>query len=81
MALGSGQKRLSDTLPESRKYRRSMHLKQDVKRGQPLTPDLFEFRRPGWGIGPDVFEAFLGKRFSCDMPAGAMVELQNLVDD
>lgn len=78
-ALGGTRKRLSDAELKSRAaIRRSAHLRRAVKRGEPLQLEAIEFRRPGYGIGPDQIDAFLEMAFARDLPAGQMVRPQDL---
>jgi sialic acid synthase SpsE len=56
-ALGSSRRVMT---PEERRrrvaYRRSVFLAEDGPAGTPLSQLKVEYRRPGWGIGPDEFE-------------------------
>jgi sialic acid synthase SpsE len=74
VALGSKRKHLAKQESESRtKYRRSVHLQRAVKASEPLTMELIDFRRPGFGIAPHEFERYLGMRFNRPMAAGQIV--------
>lgn len=49
--------------------RRSIYLAEPVKKGQRLGDVKVEFRRPGFGIGPDQYERLLAHEFTRDFPA------------
>lgn len=55
------------------KTRRSAHVKKRVSKGQKVTLDVLEFRRPGTGIAPDRFESFIGLHFAKDLARGHML--------
>lgn len=50
-------------------WRRSIFLARPVKKGQKLRDAAVEFRRPGFGIGPDRYEELLDHTFTADLPA------------
>jgi N,N'-diacetyllegionaminate synthase len=58
--------------------RRSVYLKESVKKGQKLGEVLVEFRRPGFGIGPDMYESLTIYTFRKDLPLGYMLKLEDL---
>ena len=62
--IGKAEEKMRKTL------RRSAFLKAAVKEGEAVVPGVIEYRRPGTGIGPDLFEVFFGKKFSRDLAAG-----------
>jgi N,N'-diacetyllegionaminate synthase len=56
-AFGNSRRIMSAEELEKRKaIRRSAHAKQRIDVGQPVTLDVVEFRRPGFGIAPDIFD-------------------------
>ncbi len=80
IALGSSRKQLSRQEIENRtKIRRSVHLRRAVKTGEPLTIELIDFRRPGFGIAPHEFERYLGMRFARAMASGQIVMSADLL--
>jgi len=79
VALGGKRRRLlPKQLRDRQAVRRSMHLNQKVEKGSILTEEMVVFRRPGWGIGPDLYRNFLGMRFLRALPEGAMVTMEDL---
>lgn len=79
VALGSSRRILH---PEERKNRlatrRSAFLQQAARKGQPLSQCAIEFRRPGYGLAPDLFEQIQSSMIKQDLPAGHMLTLQDL---
>ena len=61
------------------KVRRSVYLKQDVRKGERLTEEQVEFRRPGYGLPPDQFEAIAGQRFANDLKSGHRLGTSDLL--
>jgi N,N'-diacetyllegionaminate synthase len=58
--------------------RRSAFLDTSVKAGQELRNAKVMFRRPGFGLAPDQYEAWPDARFRRDLPAGHMVSAGDL---
>lgn len=71
MALGMTRRFLH---PEERKIRlrvrRSTFLKRSVLKNEKLTMEDVEFRRPGYGIAPNIFESLKGFVYSRNLEAG-----------
>jgi N,N'-diacetyllegionaminate synthase len=77
-ALGKPRRKLFPEEREKRKnVRRSVFLKSPVKAGQRLKDVEVDFRRPGIGIGPDMYETLLDLSFKSDLPAGHMLSLND----
>lgn len=81
IALGSSRKTL--TLPEIKKrllVRRTGYLNTNVDKGQALTLDKIDFRRPGLGVvTPEVAEVYLGRVFRSDLEEGHMLIREDFV--
>jgi sialic acid synthase SpsE len=58
--------------------RRSVFLDAPVEAGQRLHDARVLFRRPGYGLAPDQFEAMPDARFRGDLPAGHVVTAADL---
>ena len=58
--------------------RRSIFLAGPVKKGQTLRDAKIEFRRPGYGIGPDMYETLLDASFTADLPEGHRLNFSDL---
>lgn len=78
-ALGHSRRVMYPEELEKRKnVRRSVYLKTAVKTGQKLEEAEVEFRRPGFGIGPDMYETMLDLHFVSDLPADHHLRLGDL---
>ncbi len=79
VAFGGSRRILHPDEVEKRKaIRRSAFLKVSVISGQPVTEEVIEFRRPGYGIGPDQFES-LGEKYFCrNLLAGHMLNYTDM---
>ena len=78
-AMGSGRREMTPEQRQKREaVRRSLHLTAPAKRGSALREAKYEFRRPGFGIAPDRFEAYLDLRLKSDLPAGHRVQPRDL---
>jgi sialic acid synthase SpsE len=79
VAMGSGRREMTpEQLQKREAVRRSIHLTAPVATGTLLRDAKFEFRRPGYGIPPDRFEAYLDMRFKVDLPAGHRLQPRDL---
>jgi len=58
--------------------RRSAFLTEPAKAGTSLGEASIDFRRPGYGIGPDIFETLAERKVYRDLPAGHMLSLADL---
>ncbi len=78
-AMGDSRRVLN---PEERTrrndVRRSVFLSGPVKKGQFLADAPVEFRRPGHGVGPDMYEMLLTAKFRSDRPSGHRLSLGDL---
>lgn len=78
-ALGKPRRMLFPEEREKRKsVRRSVFLKNAVEAGQKLGNVEVDFRRPGFGIGPDMYEKLLDLHFVSDLPVGHQLSLGDL---
>jgi sialic acid synthase SpsE len=79
IAMGKGRRIMT---PEERQralaIRRSVHSAGAAAAGTVLRDVPVEFRRPGDGISPDLYERFLDRRLAVDIPAGHKLHLENL---
>jgi sialic acid synthase SpsE len=73
-AIGSSSRTIPEAvLEERRKGRRSIFTKRPLFRGEKITIEDMDFRRPGYGISPSYTDILLGKRVSKDIPADKMI--------
>lgn len=58
---------------KSKKYRRSLYIKQDIKRGDILTKENMGAIRPGYGLPPKYYDILIGKKVNDDLKKGTPV--------
>lgn len=79
-ALGSPVRTVSEAELEKRAYfRRSLIARRELKKGDVLSEEDLDFKRPGTGIPPDQVDDVLGRRLAVDKPADHMLEWSDLV--
>ena len=61
------------------KFRRSIFLQSHVRAGQRMGEAQIDFRRPGFGIGPDMYEGLLEFIFRTDLPKDHMLSFNDLL--
>ncbi len=74
--IGMGQPRsqlTSEEKDQRLKIRRSTFFKKDMKKGMSVFLSDVEFRRPGFGMSPDVFESVEGKLLLNNAKKGQML--------
>ncbi|MEW9899257.1 N-acetylneuraminate synthase family protein [Chitinivorax sp. PXF-14] len=81
VALG-GHRRImhAEELTKRQRVRRSVYLKAPAQAGQRLGEAEVEFRRPGFGIGPDMYERLVDMKLVHALPAGHALKLTDLAD-
>lgn len=81
IAMGSPRRVISPEQLEKRKnIRRSIFLESRVLKGQQLSEAIISFKRPGFGIGPDLYEKYKNYIFTENFNEGTMIKdsfLQN----
>lgn len=60
-ALGKITYELSESEKKSLKYRRSLYVAKDIKKGEKFTMENIRSVRPGFGLHPRYYEEILGK--------------------
>ncbi len=82
IAMGSSRRVMQPKEYKKRDaIRRSIHLLEGAKKGQSLADVKIEFRRPGHGIGPDMYEDLLSAVFIADLPADHRLSFQDITID
>lgn len=81
VALGHNRRTMtSEELTHRQRVRRSVYIKSAALAGQKLSEIEVEFRRPGFGIAPDLFEKLMDKKLARDMPAGTLLGYGDMLD-
>ena len=79
MALGDPRRYMSETERQKRlATRRSCFYSQAVQKGETITEDDIEYRRPGYGIPPKEAKRIIGSRLRQDCPEGRQIEWTDL---
>lgn len=66
---------------ENRKFRKSIFVAKDIKKGERITADNIKVVRPGYGIAPKFYEYVIGQVAVCDMEYGTPLQLEYLRKD
>lgn len=69
-ALGKVQYGVQKAEKDSRKYKRSIYISEDVKKGDVLTLDNMQVIRPGFGLEPKYLDLVLNRAIGQDIKAG-----------
>jgi N,N'-diacetyllegionaminate synthase len=78
-ALGSPRRVMQpEEVEKRRNVRRSIYLKAPARAGTRLADAAIDFRRPGFGIGPEMYDALAERRIKNDLPAGHLLSLADL---
>ncbi|MEE3392787.1 MAG: N-acetylneuraminate synthase family protein [Lachnospiraceae bacterium] len=73
-SLGTYERKLSDKEIDMRsKMRRSIIARRDILKGEVLSPENIECKRPGTGISPNHIDEVIGKTALIDIKAGHLI--------
>lgn len=64
----------------SLKFRRSLYVVRDLKRGEPLTAENLRAIRPGLGLPTKYLDLFLGKKVARDVPRGTPLDWEHFFE-
>ncbi|MCK5404353.1 MAG: N-acetylneuraminate synthase family protein, partial [Desulfobulbaceae bacterium] len=79
VALGSKRRILSPKERENREHvRRSAYLVRNVKVGDRVSREDFEFRRPGYGLKPHEYLSVIGMNYSRNLKKDHMLTFEDL---
>ena len=70
-ALGKGSFERKSAEQENVKFRRSIYVTKEIKKGELFTSENLRRIRPGYGISPKFFNEILGKTASMDIEYGS----------
>lgn len=77
-ALGKINYELSESEKNSLKFRRSLYVSKDIKKGEKFTPENIRSVRPGYGLHPRHYEKVLGKTATQDLAFGTPLKMEYL---
>jgi len=60
------------------KFRRSIYIVKDMKKGEVFTTDNIRRIRPGFGLAPKHYEDVLGKSVTCDVKKGTALSQDHI---
>ncbi|SHN07417.1 pseudaminic acid synthase [Gracilibacillus kekensis] len=69
----------TDTEKNSLRYRRSIYITKNIKKGERLTKKNLRIIRPGYGLAPKYFDVVLGKRVNQKITKGTALKW-NLIE-
>lgn len=77
-ALGKANYELSESEKKSLKFRRSLYVVRDIKRGEIFTSKNIRSIRPGYGLHPRNYENIIGKTALNDLKSGTALKKENI---
>ena len=69
---------LSESEKKSLKFRRSLYIAKDIKKGEKFTSENVRSIRPGYGLHPRYYEEILGKMAKEDLSFGTRLKKENI---
>ena len=73
-ALGRVSYGTTEKEKASAKFRRSIYIVEDIKKGEKFTSKNLRIIRPGEGLSPKYYDTVLGKKASCDIKKGTSMK-------
>ena len=72
---GKSERKLSkDEIEKSKVMRRSITLKNDLKKNQMISLDDIDLQRPGTGISPNYFNKIINKKIKKNLNSGEVLK-------
>ena len=78
-AIGEGSFARKDAEKSNAKFRRSLYIVEDIKKGEIFTKKNLRKIRPGYGLPPKLFDEIIGKKTNQDIKRGTALSL-DMVD-
>lgn len=78
LALGKVSYDLSESEKKSLKFRRSLYVAKDIKKGEKFTSENVRSVRPGYGLHPRYYEETLGKIATKDLKLGTALKQEDI---
>lgn len=77
-ALGKVSYEISESEKKSLKFRRSLYVVKDIKKGELFTTENIRSIRPGYGLHPRYYEEVIGKIAQRDLKFGTPLNINDL---
>ena len=77
-AIVDSERKLNPDIKKRFATRRSMFSKFNIQKGTKITEEHIEYKRPGFGLGPDRLDDICFKVAKYDIPAGTMIALDQV---
>lgn len=78
LALGKVSYEPSESEKKSIKFRRSLYVVKDIRKGETFTSQNIRSIRPGYGIHPRYYEEVIGKVSKKDLKFGAPLKMEDI---
>ena len=79
-ALGNGRKVVtSEEMSKRNKFRRSLILTKELRKGDTITNSDLTYKRPGTGIAPDEYKYVIGRKLNKDKKYDDLLKWEDLV--
>jgi len=79
--LGTGDYKLKASEEANLRFRRSIYVVQDIKKGQLIDKDNIRVIRPSFGMEPKNYESVLGCKVNQDIKAGTALSNELIAND
>ncbi|NOZ33904.1 MAG: pseudaminic acid synthase [Chlorobi bacterium] len=79
-AIGNGSFDLTSKIETATKFRRSLFVSADMKKGEIFTENNIKSVRPGLGLHPKYYYEILGKRATKDIEKGEPLSFEDIAD-
>ena len=69
-----------DEIEMRKKFRRSIVAKKDLIKGETISLDKIDYKRPGYGIEPNKVNTILNKTLKLDLPKDSIILEEHIKD-
>ena len=79
LSLGEIQYGIQDVEKNSKIFKRSIYVSEDIKMGHAFTPTNIRVLRPGYGLEPKYYENLIGTKAKKDLKRGTPLQLDDIL--
>jgi pseudaminic acid synthase len=79
LSLGHANFSILEVEQNSKKFKRSVYVTEDIKEGEAFTKDNIKVIRPGDGLEPKIYDSLLGKTSTRNLKKGMPLTLNDLL--